>query len=237
MRIYGGHDYYDCGMAMGRDPSVTLIRCKSRDVSVDEAGGTLLKRHIEVRENIGWGGEVGESIAVVFCEKIYRGYLIPRDFVARHEQVWDGVWTDEKFKTWVSSRKSEKKPVRVHMAGSWQYTRKDRKPDMTVEQFFIPEPVSENLRRWMIMERVSILVERLPRRGEDARFEVNPDGLKSLGFARALDPYTAFQELSMWIGGVLGGTSPEIVKIKDDNVLIENHGFDKVTSFRGPRIA
>jgi hypothetical protein len=61
--------------------------------------------------------------------------------------------------------------------------------------------------------------------------------LKRLGFAKALDPYTAFQELSMWIGGVLGGTSPEIVTIKDDKTLIEGHGFDNRFSFRGPRIA
>lgn len=237
MRIYGGHDYYDCGMAMGRDPSVTLIRGKSRDVPVESAGGTLLKRRIEVRENANWGGDVGNSVAVVFCGKIYRGFLIYGELIAGREPEWDGLWSAEKFWLWVSKRKAQKKPVKVSMAGSWQYTRRGKKSDMTVEQFFTPQPVSEDLQRWMIMNRVSIMVERIPQRGEEPCFEINPYDLKKIGFAKALDPYTAFQELSMWIGGVLGGTSPEIVTIKDDRVLIENHGFDNVTSFRGPRVA
>jgi hypothetical protein len=90
----------------------------------------------------------------------------------------------------------------------------------------------------MIANKVSILVEESPKYTKDSRyFQVNPYTLKQLGFAKALDPYSAFQELSMWIGGVLGGTSPEIVTIKDDKTLIEGHGFDNRFSFRGPRIA
>ena len=90
----------------------------------------------------------------------------------------------------------------------------------------------------MIANKVSILVEYPPKyHHEKSEFQVNPYTLKQLGFAKALDPYSAFQELSMWIGGVLGGTSPEIVTIKDDKTLIEGHGFDNRFSFRGPRIA
>ena len=89
----------------------------------------------------------------------------------------------------------------------------------------------------MIANKISILVEEHPNRHEESYFQVNPFTLKQLGFAKAVDPYTAFQELSMWIGGVLGGTSPEIVTIKDDKTLIEGHGFDNRFSFRGPRIA
>ncbi len=236
MRIYGGHDYYDCAMALGRDPSITLFRGKSKDVPA-EVCGSLLKQRIEVREKARWGGEVGESIAVVFCGKIYRGFLFPREFVAGRGEEWDGLWASDKFKSWVSQRELQKKPVNVGMTGSSHRTRKGTRADMSLEQFFAPAPVSEELHRWMILNRVSIMIERLPRRGEEPYFEINPTGLKQIGFAKALDPYTAFQELSMWIGGVLGGTSPEIVTIKDDKTLIEGHGFDNKFSFRGPRLA
>ena len=29
MRIYGGHDYYDCGLSYGIDPLITLVRHKN----------------------------------------------------------------------------------------------------------------------------------------------------------------------------------------------------------------
>ena len=108
---------------------------------------------------------------------------------------------------------------------------------MTLEEYFTPFEAPDALRNYMIANKISILVEEQPNRHEESYFQVNPFTLKQLGFAKALDPYSAFQELSMWIGGVLGGTSPEIVTIKDDKTLIEGHGFDNRFSFRGPRIA
>ncbi len=41
MRIYGGHDYYDCGLRMGIDPTITLIRGKSKSVPVEKVGLVL----------------------------------------------------------------------------------------------------------------------------------------------------------------------------------------------------
>ena len=237
MKIIGGKDYYDVGLSMGIDPSVMLIRGKSKDVPVEKAGGGLLSRHIVVREKARWGAEGGESVAVVFCGKIYRGFLVPGKFIPGQEQPWNAIWNAEKFWSWVRQREAQKNPVHVAVTGSWRYTRRGRKSDMTVEQFFTPEPLSDEMRQWMILHRVSIMVEKLPRRSEYPCFEINPCSLKQLGFAKAVDPWTAFQELSMWIGGVLGGTSPEIVAIKDDKVLIEGHGFDNRFSFRGPRLA
>jgi hypothetical protein len=234
MKIYGGHDYYDCGMALGRDPSVTLIRGKSRDVPVREADGSLLlERQLEIRGDEGRCliPDIGQSIAVVFCEKVYRGALIP---VAG---AWEGVWSADKLLAWGEFRKKEKRPVTIRVRGvGWWPRKKPAEEEKLIRSYFTPTDVSEALRRWMILNRVSIMVEQQPERGEDRRFQINPYDLKKLGFAKAIDPYTAFQELSMWIGGVLGGTSPEIVTIEDDKVLIENHGFDGRTSFRGPRL-
>jgi len=55
--------------------------------------------------------------------------------------------------------------------------------------------------------------------------------LKDFNFAKEMDPYTAFQELSMFISGVLGGQTPKMIEI-DDKTRLEKHGFDKKTSFR-----
>ena len=59
---------------------------------------------------------------------------------------------------------------------------------------------------------------------------VNPQ-LKPMGFASVVDPFTAFQEVSMFMGGVLG-RQENAPQITDDVVLLESKGFDKKTSFR-----
>jgi hypothetical protein len=60
-------------------------------------------------------------------------------------------------------------------------------------------------------------------------FIVNPL-LKEYQFYKIFDAVQAFQEISMFIGGVLGSKEKEIIQISDKN-KIESHGFDK-WSFR-----
>jgi hypothetical protein len=57
--------------------------------------------------------------------------------------------------------------------------------------------------------------------------------LKDIRFQRIFDPYTAFQEIEMFLGNYLN-TNKEIVDIKDNKVLLEAKGFDNKTSFRHP---
>lgn len=54
--------------------------------------------------------------------------------------------------------------------------------------------------------------------------------LADMEFYCVTDPFTAFQELSMYISGVMGGRSPRTVEISN-NDRIAKHGFDK-WSFR-----
>lgn len=54
--------------------------------------------------------------------------------------------------------------------------------------------------------------------------------LKNMDFYKIVDPFTAFQELSMFIGGVMGGKSPSMIEVTDKD-RIAKHGFDKF-SFR-----
>jgi hypothetical protein len=57
--------------------------------------------------------------------------------------------------------------------------------------------------------------------------------LADLNFQEFLDPYTAFQNLSMFIGGVLGQPDAEMVQLTDKD-LINKHGFDPKWGFRKP---
>jgi hypothetical protein len=226
LRIIGGKDYYDVALSMGIDPRIVLLRGKSKSIPVDKAGGSLLSRYLEL--NPQWTNNtygVGiKNVAVVFCGKVYRGALGLKSL-----EKPEGLWSADKARAFVAQEKNRK----IEVDSRWY----DRRNKMTLEEYFTPFEAPDTLRNYMIANKVSILVEEHPNRHEESYFQVNPFTLKQLGFAKALDPYSAFQELSMWIGGVLGGTSPEIVTIKDDKTLIEGHGFDNRFSFRGPRIA
>ena len=202
-----------------------MIREKSKSVPVKSVGESLLgveMRLLPSQTHV-------ERVTVVFCGKLYRGALVNHagDYGPIHT-FWNAL------KLWEYA--AEVKNGKVGIYQPW-YSRK-REKKMTLEDYFAPVDSPENVRQYMIDHKIAILVQRenkYRQSGED--FEVNPIGLKQLGFAKALDPYTAFQELSMWIGGILGGTSPEIVRITDDKVLIENHGYDKHSFRSSSRVA
>jgi len=216
LRIYGGHDYYDCGLSLGIDPTIVLVREKTKSVLARDAGGSLLNPYLELHPFT--AGTI-KNFAVVLCDKVYRGVEIGLQY----------YWSAEKFRAALKNRRA----TVAMRPGYWSGKREPR-----LEEWFAPFRAPEALHTFMLMNKYSILIESFSLGDRDERrFRVNCCGLKQIGFAKAVDPYTAFQELSMWIGGVLGGTSPETVTIKDDRVLIENHGFDRVSSFRGPRIA
>jgi hypothetical protein len=87
-------------------------------------------------------------------------------------------------------------------------------------------------RDWAIENKISIVtdVESCDRRGRT--WWTNPM-LSRIGFQKALDPYTAFQELELFIGGVLT-ENKEIYQVPND-IKIQQAGFDLKTSFRKPK--
>lgn len=65
------------------------------------------------------------------------------------------------------------------------------------------------------------------------KLELNP-ALQPYGFFRILDAFQTFQEISMFVGGVLSNTEDKIPKV-DDQIRFEGKGFDKKTSFRNSK--
>jgi len=61
---------------------------------------------------------------------------------------------------------------------------------------------------------------------------INPR-LKDIGFQKKVDPYAAFQDISMFISGVLGNTEKETVNISDKD-LRDAKGFDKMSFKKYP---
>ena len=74
--------------------------------------------------------------------------------------------------------------------------------------------------------------ERSKPRATDALL-INPI-LKDFEFYKVVDAFTAFTELQMFIGGVLGRGEKEIIEI-EDKYKIPQHGFDKWSFRREPQ--
>lgn len=88
----------------------------------------------------------------------------------------------------------------------------------------------EVLSDWAIDNKLSIAVScgfyENRERGEWFVVDAN---LKDLNFQKVLDPFTAYQELDQWIGGVL--CNKEVIPEMTDKDKITSHGFDS-WSFR-----
>jgi len=63
-------------------------------------------------------------------------------------------------------------------------------------------------------------------------FKANPQ-LSRFGFASVFDPWTTYQELAMFVGGVLPRNNGGTVEITDDKVIRDAKGHDN-TSFKMP---
>jgi hypothetical protein len=206
-------------MGYGSDPTIVMLR-KNEPIDPNAVGipSPLEVKVVDTRQRYGLERMV-HHIRVVFCSKVYYGVEIDGQY----------FWQAHKLRDWVKSQKD----LEIRIGGCrWS----SRKKKYKLEEYFAVTEANEGLRQFMIKNRYAIVLERETERYKEPECRMNPYDLKKYGFMKALDPYTAYQELSMWVGGVLAGESPHIVKVTSDRVLLEGHGFDNVFSFRGPRI-
>lgn len=266
MRIVGGKDYYDHGLAYGRDESIVFLRTGSgaptREWSVDTPGGAPeivpAERNPGVSDRSSWSdaktrwthGRVSyemESVHVIFCGHYYSGARVKwepahwdrlqpgetRDALCGNDTFWDL----NSFSKWISARgmrvKEQTRKPTLSLFG-----RAKRKP-------FAHYPLKDEERSFIISKGVAVATldqsEKIrwhnPSRSnvqeECYVWKWNCDTLKDYKFIKVLDPVQAFQELSMWVGGVLPQPGRPMVEITDNAVKIAKHGMDK-TSFRRP---
>jgi hypothetical protein len=260
MRIVGGKDYYDSASAYGIDPGITFVR-DNRVVTRGDAEkmGTWSASILTLSENIekpqdppkGWrcpsvssyrtmwdkndklyGDEYTiEGHAVLFCGKVYKGFTVRiRDGRNYLEKEVVNFWTASRLEKWAAEKNL--------IASPGQYGHK------TLEDLFkVGEIGSDSRIQTHIEMGIAIAWKKEPEvhsngpynsddyKALDSGWRINCDGLKSIGFQSAVDPVTAFQELSMWVGGTLSSKGPNTVEITDDKIKLAKHGMDK-WSFR-----
>lgn len=222
------HDYYDSAIGYGIDPNVTYVR-KAETFKVrtpeykqhiDKLG---IKDFIHARHTIKRGDMNIKSFMLIFCGKAYYGIRFEyiRNGTAReHLPVIYGVFYDfDSAEFWFNK---------------WGLD--------------IESTLEKKRELWYNSASVKIIKEHFNKVHEHQKFidytfeldapaiYIGPDyittnpRLVALEFYKAKAPFEAFQELSMYISGVMGGSSPKLVELTDKD-LIAKHGFDK-KSFR-----
>jgi hypothetical protein len=221
MIIHGGKpDYYDRARGYGIDPALHYIRTSSCVYHAE------LKAKLPAAALEGLGlnstSRLGESQfrgLVGFCGRWY-----PCIEVLIGEQS-DLAYSFESLRTLSPSYRQELAAAqkrKQRFGRRWR--RRDDKKDFLNRQPSHHDAVFLELGAPVLLAFV---------KSGKLRIETNPN-LKDLQFYKVVEPFTAFQEISMYLGNQLARQQdPENVP---DKYRIEQHGFDPKWSFRKPPV-
>lgn len=269
MRIIGGRDYYDSGMAWGRDEAVMFLRSGDRTMSQREVDQILQLPHRDLAfrlkgesggyvgspgrahhgdyvqaASVGRVNHVAEYARVVLCGVLHDGMRITtRERYGSPtpiDQRW--IWTAAGYRAYALDHGLEYDEGKattarhwIHRGGTHVYA---ETPVLPLDEWFAPVKLVGESRDAILDHRITILSCNstiTAVRGPDGAARpwlIDQPTLGAMEFAKAVDPYTAFQEISMWKSGVLGSDGARMVEITDDRIKAEKHGFHHPTSFR-----
>lgn len=233
-------DYYDIGLSQGIDDTLVYVR-EAKDIKINKDSNhdfdpwsqhqntavdlEPTRTYSEPEEYIGgWWGL--RPVIIFFCGKTYVYWLLSNkhDPISNIAHCNTNVFRNEDtYSTSIDSfnlrpcySKGRTKPFhsrRNEKNEFWDLQGKD----CTELNLKYKSPI--------------IAITEPPTRAEvEFHVYVNPV-LKNLGFQKVLDPYQAFQEISMFVGGVLPQSGNEMVQI-DDKRMAEKKGFGHKYAFR-----
>jgi hypothetical protein len=245
MRILGGHDYYDSALAYGQDDDVMFVREPREfpDKGCPLYAGyhkDILKRQywrdpaVVVKDPIRGAIELDLMTVSIYVAGNHHGGIKVRERVsgAKVEVFWDY----DKFESWVQS--AGKELVGSKKRYKWEKSTPETDAFPDLKAFMSKVPATPTQLEWLVANRVAIAVwcdHTISYYRKGIEWHCNSAekdwSLKEYDFPRVMDPFTLFQELSMFVGGVLPRNPNPMVEITDDKVKVAKHGFDK-WSFR-----
>lgn len=245
-------DYYDSVLGYGHDDHICFVRHQKerlidkREPLADACKGFGSYTHRGNKGKLGWN-----YFILGFCGKIYYGITLVHDEKAEHSQfssypndVFKSFYNVKEMKTYINEQYSlkliDKKSYEelnerdnrfYHWGGNRKSQRKNRwekwddyfnreTPNILKETFF-----TEKTPYYIIQHQQGV--------GWDAKISLltNPI-LKSRNFYKVFDTFQTYQEIEMYLGGVLGNTEDNTVNISD-NDMRDAKGFDN-RSFKKP---
>ena len=225
MRIISSfHDFYDGVQASGQDHSLLYLR-QPREEKLRETPFpfTTTLRH--------WGSDIvagcnmigfcGRVVPVLRVQNPREGTMLP---MLCYSLADVDAFVETHFKKAVVERYYAAKR-HTYWRERWRYT-----THRTLEEFFSECAAQQGKYEHLFREnRCPVFVYR-----EGCEHTITYNGcLKDLEFYRCVDPYTAFQEIQMFLGGMAFPNKP-IPKI-DDKIMAEAKGFDKFSFRKEPK--
>lgn len=218
------HDYYDSALVEGVDKTIVYERKEYEIEYPSEFTETSRLGYKRAMFDHNSASDISPSIKVVgFCGKLYPviekhvGYYEYEYFYTFDDFVKsmnaDELKSYERNNNYGLDRASRLKKLENSFNLKLEFCNKD------FEKFFIDNKIVCFVNTYNASERKQTLL-------------VNCC-LKDYKFYKIIDPFTSFQDIMMYISGVLGTPNSPMVEISDE-LRIERHGFDKKISFRKP---
>jgi len=230
------YDYYDCIQREGQDQSLVYLRKKVKDEERSFLGPLLGLQYkttpvIARQHLIGFCGKVYPCVQLMVWDKNY----VP---VMEYDEGYTTCYSLEEVDAFFKENFKEKDYNEFHKKGSrWNWNRGYQWNGLRYYSFMKffeeAEKVKEKYTKLFEEKHSPIFVASAFCHGSntsDARLYWNCS-LKHLEFMRVFDPYSAFQEIQMFLGG-LASPEKEIPEMTDE-VKAFQKGFDK-WSFRKP---
>lgn len=257
MKIISGHDYYDSALAYGQDEDLIFVR-NDRTVPTDACPLVDHYPHnfvISNKRHSYWGSSsnicanghdfVLNSVSAYIAGKHYGGIRITETAFGRNKDYDEIFWDYDKLEAFV--REFDYKinvPKMEFYSFEKDVERKKMYPNLKF--WMTPRNVNANELKWLMDNNVAIAINLNKVEGIDYRtrkpspWHINcaskEYSLKAIEFAKVVDPYSMFQELSMFIGGVLPRSPNPTVEITDPKIKIAKHGFDNWSFRKMPEI-
>ena len=247
--ISKNHDYYDSALAGGVDKTIVYERKE-------------VDRILPLVDKLGRSSPLSyfNPITIGFCGKVYHGLQVdptvetrwrtPKMIAESRKKVkslekhegrvfWDmeSLLSEDFFKKQYEKKLDTEERVRRYLR---PWSGKSMTLRQELEHFFNTD---DRDKFEDIFTEQKVVVFRATNWTRDDPFnavgskdfvlQINPI-LKDFEFYKVFDPYTAMQEIMMYIGGVLGSPNRPMIEISDKDIL-EGKGFDNKISFRqGP---
>lgn len=225
------HDYYDIGRSFGYDPQDVRYVRERKPIYYDRLKWEELcfratpgirkfdqSPHGTNKINYVWIN----PFLVVFCGKVYTG-----------TQIIEAVPSSGPFrdyiKTYWYNYESFKQYLSKYQRLNWDWVNGSRWSTFKYSSFLGNIYDTESFRQKCIDEKVTILYSEPEHPADEERLVLNRE-LKNIDFQKVIPPYQAYQEIDMWVSGVLPQPDRPMLTVSDE-VKIHKRGFDK-WSFR-----
>jgi hypothetical protein len=234
MKIIGGHDYYDAGLAYGRDETLVFVRDQTDPVPTNRCILTppFMESYYQGEEapRTAWryrqswiGTKAGPMIVlpitVWFAGRRHGGVKItseaPTDrFTGTRNIIPSYFWDKENFLGWLDLIGCP--PLK----GRWLDGTKN------IHRHFTDMGGPDEI-KWIIDNRVAIAMSVRAFEAKDDEWKINATGLKDIQFFKKMPVMEAWQELSMFLGSMAPAGGRPMVEIVDQKIKRDKHGFDE----------